>query len=96
MKYYDIFVGKLSSSCWHNKELQIKDEGIGKNGLLSCITTAEITTRLQNKYHLESSENWAICESGNQGIKVVTFIQMGRKGRDTEMRGEAWRPGDAG
>ena len=58
-----------------------------------CTTTAKITTRLQNKYQKESSENQAVWQSNNQGIQEVTFIQMGRRDKDAEMRGDAWRCG---
>ena len=47
-------------------------------------TTAKITTRLQNKYHQESSENRAVWKSNNQGIKEITFIQIGKRDGDVE------------
>ena len=61
-----------------------QDGGIGKHSLPS---TGKITTRLQNKYHPESSENRAVRKSNNQGIKEATFIQIGRRGRDPEKHG---------
>ena len=48
-------------------------------------------TRLQNKYHPESSENRAVWKSNNQRFKEATFIQMGRRGRDVEMCREIQR-----
>ena len=40
----------------------------------------KITTKLQNNYHPETSENHAVWKSDNQGIKEVTFTQMGKRG----------------
>ena len=68
-----------------------QDGGIGKHGLPPHTTTAKITSRLQNKYHPESSENRAVWKSNNQGIKEATFIQIGRRGRDPEKLGEMQR-----
>ena len=65
-----------------------QDGRIGKHSLPS---TAKITTRLQNKYHPESSENRAVRKSNNQGIKEATFIQMGRRGRDVQTCREVQR-----
>ena len=62
-----------------------QDGGVGKHGSPPSTTTAKITTRLQKKYHPESSENRAVWKSDKQGIKEVTFIQMGRNDRDEEM-----------
>ena len=45
-------------------------------------TKAKITTKLQNNYYLEPSENRAIWNSNNKGIEEVTFVQVGRRGRD--------------
>ena len=58
--------------------------GVGKHGLPPCTTTAKIKTKLQNSSHPESSENQAVWKFRNQGIKEVTFIQMGRRGGDAE------------
>ena len=60
------------------------DAGIGEWTLPPCTTTAKITTRLQNKYHPDSSENQAIWKSDNQGFKEATFTQTCRMGGDTE------------
>ena len=80
-------------------ETSNQDGGVGKHALTPHITTAKITTRLQNKYHPDSSENRAIWKSDNQGFKEAMFIQMGRRGRDVETRGKEWtcveRHGDA-
>ena len=62
--------------------------GIAKHASTPHTTTAKITTRLQNKYHLDSSENQAVWKSDNQGFKEATFIQMGRRDGDTEWHGE--------
>ena len=51
-----------------------QDGGIGKRGSPPHTTTAKITTKLQNNYHPELSENRAIWKSDNQGITQVTFI----------------------
>ena len=40
-----------------DEEVQINDGGIGKHRLPPRITTAKITTKLQNYSHPESSEN---------------------------------------
>ena len=69
-----------------------QDGGIGKHDLSPYTTTAKITTRLQNKYHPESSENRVVWKSNNQGIKEVMFIQTGRRGR--ERHGEVQRDVD--
>ena len=61
-----------------------QDGGIGKHGSPSCTTTAKITTKLQNNYHPESSENRAVWEPDNQGINEVTLFQIGRRGGDVE------------
>ena len=51
-------------------------------------------TRLQNKYHPESSENQAVWKSDNQGFEVATIIQMDRRGGDIEKGGEVQRGAD--
>ena len=54
---------------------------------MTCLLTQpqqKITTKLQNNYHPESSENQAVWKSDNQGIKEVTFIQTCRRGGDME------------
>ena len=43
-----------------------QDRGIGKQSSPPCTTTAKITSRLQNKYHPESSENQAVWKSDRQ------------------------------
>ena len=53
--------------------------------LKNCVFWAKITNKPQNNYYSELSENWAVWKSDNQGIKEVTFIHMGRRGRDMEM-----------
>ena len=63
---------------------------IGKHALPPCTTTEKITTKLQNTYHPEPSENQAVWKSDNQGFQEATFIQKGRRGGDTERGGEAW------
>ena len=70
----------------------MEDAGISKHGSPPDKTTAKITTKIQNNYHPESSENRAIWKFNNQGIKEVTFIQMGRRvemlrHRDAEQAG---------
>ena len=40
-------------------------------------------------------KNQAIWKSNNQGFKEDTFIQMGRRSRDTEMHEKAWKDGEA-
>ena len=67
------------------------DGGIGKQASPSHTTTAKITTRLQNKYHPDLSENPAVWKSNNQRFKEATFIQTGRRGGDVERLGEVWR-----
>ena len=68
-----------------------QDGGIGKHSLPSHTTTTKITTKLQNNYNPESSENWAVWKSDNQGIKEITFIQQGRRGGDTRRHtGTEW------
>ena len=52
--------------------------------LLTTQPQQKITTKLQNNNCPRSSENQAVWKSNNQGIKEVTFIQTGRRGRDTE------------
>ena len=47
-------------------------------------TTAKITTKLQNNYHPESSENPVVWKSDNQGIKEAIFAQKDRRGGDAE------------
>ena len=42
------------------------------------------TTKVQNNYNPELSENQALWKSDSQGIKEVTFIQRGRRGREAE------------
>ena len=37
-----------------------QDGGIGKHGFPPCITTAKITTKVQNNCHSEPSENQAV------------------------------------
>ena len=64
-----------------------QDKGIGKLGFTPHTTTAKVTTRLQNKYHPESSQNQDVWKSANQGIKEVAFIQTGRGARRCE---KAW------
>ena len=66
----------------------MEDGGIGKHILPPHTTTAKITTRLQKKYHPDSSENRSVWKSDNQIFKDATFIQTGRKGRDMERQGE--------
>ena len=61
-----------------------EDGGVGENSLLPCTTTAKITTQLQNNLSHRIIRKW---KSNNQGVKEVTFIQMGRKGGDVEV----WR-----
>ena len=51
-----------------------QDGGVGK----LHITTEKIKTRLQNKFHPDSSENQAVWKSDNQGLKEATYIQIGR------------------
>ena len=51
-----------------------------------CTTTEKITSKLQNKYHPEPSENRAIGKSDNQGFKEDIFIQRGRSGGAEEQR----------
>ena len=41
----------------NNSRTSGQDGGVGKHGLPPYTTTTKITTRLQNKYHPESSEN---------------------------------------
>ena len=41
-------------------------------------------TKVQNNYHPELLENWAVWKSYNQEIKEVTFIQTSGKSRDAE------------
>ena len=50
----------------------------------------KITTRLQNKYHPEPSENQTVWKSDNQGFKA-TFIQTRRRGEDAETDGRVQR-----
>ena len=40
-----------------------QDGGIGKHALPPCTTIAKITTGLQNKYHPDLSEKWAVGKS---------------------------------
>ena len=61
-----------------------QDGGVGKHGLPTPTTTAKITTKLQNNYHPQSSENQAVWKSNNKGIKEVTFIQTRTRDADTE------------
>ena len=63
----------------------MEDAGISKHGSPPDKTTAKITTKLQNNYHPELSENQAAWKTDNQGIKEVTFIQMGRRGKDVDI-----------
>ena len=51
-----------------------QDEGIGKHNLPPCTTTAKITTRWQNIYHPDSSENQVVGKSENKEFKKATFI----------------------
>ena len=62
-----------------------QDAGIGKHSFPPWITTAKITIRLQNNYHPELSENWAVRKSNKQGIKQVTVIQTGSRDRDADL-----------
>ena len=39
-----------------------QDGGVGKHKFTLCPATAKIATKLQNKYHPESSENRAVWE----------------------------------
>ena len=50
---------------------------------------------LQNKCHLELSENQAVWKPDNQGFEEATFIQMGRRGGVADM-GRDGRGGVAG
>ena len=50
-----------------------QDGGVGKHASPLCTTTGKITTRLQNKYHAELSENQTVWKFNNQGFKEVTF-----------------------
>ena len=76
---------------WKRRARSGQDGGVGKHTLPPRMTMAKITTRLQNKYHPELSENWAVRKSNNQGFKEATFIQMGRMGRDVQRGTETWR-----
>ena len=51
-------------------------------------------TSKQTKNHLELPENQTVWKSNNQVFKEAIFIQMGRRGRDTDMCREAWRDGE--
>ena len=73
------------------QENSSQDGGIGKYASTPSTTRAKNTTRLQNKYHPELSENQAVWKSNNQGCKEATFIQLGRRGGDVEKHGEAQR-----
>ena len=78
-----------------NKQLtSSQDGGVDKHTLPPRTTTAKITTRLQNKYHPDLSANQAVWKSNIQVFKEAIFIQMGRRGRDTDMCREAWRDGE--
>ena len=44
------------------------------------------TTRLQNKYYPDLSENRAVWKSDNQGFKEATVMQMGGVGGDAELQ----------
>ena len=46
----------------------MEDGDVGKFGLPLFTTLAKITIKLQNNYHIESSENQAVWKSDNQGI----------------------------
>ena len=88
-----LWVGKrilkfLSYLKWEDEAFS-QDGGVGKHALPPHTTTAQITTRLQNKYHPDSSENQAVWKSNNQRFEETTFIQMSRRGRDVERHREA-------
>ena len=55
---------------------------------------AKITTRLQNKYHGDLSENQAVWQSDNQVLKEATFIQMDRSGGNSETCREVQKVGE--
>ena len=60
---------------------------VGKHNTRPCVTTTKILTRLQNKYHPDSSENQAVWKSDNQGLKAATVIHTGRRGGNTDTQG---------
>ena len=71
-----------------------QDGGIGKHASPQPTIIAKNTTRLQNKYHPELSENLAVWKSNNQEFKEASFTQKGRRGGDVERHGECeetWR-----
>ena len=88
---FDINTKKFLTVTIHNLTSG-QDGGIGKQGSPLRTTRAKITIKLQNNYHSEPSENWAVWKPGNQGIKEATCIQMGRRGRDMETgrHGRGW------
>ena len=86
-----MFLDKLHLNRQTGLPVKIKT---GKYGLPTCTTTEKITTRLQNKYHSESSEKQTVWKSDKQGIKEVTFIQMGMRHGDIATCGEAQRHRD--
>ena len=61
-----------------------QNRGISKHDSPPRAFTAKITTKLQNSYHPELSENPGMWMSDDQRIKEITFIQMGRRSGDVE------------
>ena len=84
-------VQKISSEKVSEKSLlrtSSQDGSIGKRALPIRTATEKITTRPQNKYHPEPSENQTVRKSDYQGFKEATFLLKGRKSEDKEMSGE--------
>ena len=69
-----------------------QDGGVDKHALPPRTAIAKNTTRLQNKFHPQLSENRAVWKPDNQGFKEVTFIQRRRRGGDAE----TWRGTEMG
>ena len=64
-----LFQGCKAGFILKNESGSSQDGGIGKHSSPPHTTTAKITTKFQNNYHPELSDNWAKRKFNNQGIK---------------------------